>query len=93
MAPDLLPLMAEPARAAVRSLGIVARQTQREHIGAFLAALKEIVSAAEVDAGAPPYRRSHMRHQGSFGRDTRCRRSTKLGFDDLRSCRRGIERN
>jgi hypothetical protein len=34
--PELLPLLAEPARAALQGLSILARRKQPQHIGAFL---------------------------------------------------------
>ena len=51
VAPGLLPLLAEPARAAVHGLAITARRRRPTHIAAFLAALKEIVSGAKLEAG------------------------------------------
>ena len=50
VAPALLPLLAEPARAAVQGLAITARRKRPAHIAAFLAALREIFCGARSDA-------------------------------------------
>ncbi|KAK9915923.1 hypothetical protein WJX75_006066 [Coccomyxa subellipsoidea] len=50
VAPALLPLLAEPARAAVQGLAITARRKRPAHIAAFLAALREICCGARSDA-------------------------------------------
>ncbi len=52
VAPALLPLLAEPARAAVQGLAVTARRKRPAHIAAFLAALREICSGAASDAAA-----------------------------------------
>ena len=51
VAPQLLSLLSEPARASVRNLGILARRQRPAHTNAFLAALKEIADGAEQEAG------------------------------------------
>ncbi len=50
VAPALLPLLAEPARAAVAGLAITARRKRPAHNAAFLAALREICTGARSDA-------------------------------------------
>lgn len=50
VAPALLPLLAEPAQAAVQSLGILARRRHPGHTAAFLASLKEICAGTSHDA-------------------------------------------
>ena len=50
VAPALLPLLAEPARAAVRGLAITARWKRPAHTAAFLASLREICAGAAGDA-------------------------------------------
>ena len=55
VAPQLLSLLVEPARSSVQNLSIMARHKRPEHINAFLAALKEIASAAQMDAGLHHY--------------------------------------
>ncbi|KAK9808680.1 hypothetical protein WJX72_001826 [[Myrmecia] bisecta] len=50
VAPSLLPLLAEPARAAFQGLSILARRKRPRHTAAFLQALVEIVSGAAADA-------------------------------------------
>ncbi|CAL8470133.1 g9675 [Coccomyxa elongata] len=50
VAPALLPLLAEPARAAVAGLAITARRKRPAHTAAFLAALREICAGAHSDA-------------------------------------------
>ncbi|KAK9820989.1 hypothetical protein WJX81_002818 [Elliptochloris bilobata] len=52
VAPALLPLLAEPARAAVRGLAITARRKRPAHTAAFLASLREICAGAGADAAA-----------------------------------------
>lgn len=46
VAPELLPLLAEPARGAVGGLGILARRQQPQHVLAFLQALLPMAAAA-----------------------------------------------
>ena len=50
VAPALLPLLAEPARAAIQGLSILARRRHPEQTAAFLASLKEICAGARADA-------------------------------------------
>lgn len=50
VAPELLPLLAEPARGAVAGLGILARRQQPQHVLAFLQALLPIAAAAGAEA-------------------------------------------
>ena len=50
VAPALLPLLAEPARATIQGLGILGRRGHPEHTAAFLASLKEICAGASSDA-------------------------------------------
>ena len=50
VAPALLPLLAEPARAAIQGLGILARRRHPEQTAAFLASLKEICAGTRTDA-------------------------------------------
>ena len=50
VAPTLLPLLAEPARAAVQGLGILARRRHPGHTAAFLASLREICAGTSCDA-------------------------------------------
>ena len=50
VAPALLPLLAEPARAAIQGLGILARRRHPEQTAAFLASLKENCAGARTDA-------------------------------------------
>ena len=50
VAPALLPLLAEPARAAIQGLGILGRRGHPGHTAAFLASLKEICDGASSDA-------------------------------------------
>ena len=50
VAPALLPLLAEPTRAAIQGLGILARRRHPEQTAAFLASLKEICAGARTDA-------------------------------------------
>ena len=52
VAPALLPLLAEPARASVRGLAITARRRRPAYICAYLAALKEIAAGCTLDAAA-----------------------------------------
>ncbi len=52
VAPALLPLLAEPARVAVRGLAITARRKRPAHTAAFLAALREVCAGAGTDAAA-----------------------------------------
>ena len=50
VAPALLPLLAEPAGAAIQGLGILARRRHPEQTAAFLASLQEICAGARTDA-------------------------------------------
>ena len=50
VAPALLPLLAEPACAAIQGLAITARRKRPAYTGVFLAALREICTGASVDA-------------------------------------------
>ena len=50
VAPALLPLLAEPARAAVQGLGILARRRHPGHTAAFLTSLREICAGTSCDA-------------------------------------------
>ncbi|CAL5218647.1 g350 [Coccomyxa viridis] len=50
VAPALLPLLVEPARAAVQGLGILARRRHPGHSAAFLASLREICAGTSCDA-------------------------------------------
>ena len=52
VAPALLPLLAEPARAAVHGLAITARRKRPAHTAAFLAALREVCASAGGEAAA-----------------------------------------
>ncbi|GAB4823772.1 hypothetical protein N2152v2_010818 [Parachlorella kessleri] len=52
VAPELLPLLAEPARAAVQGVSILARRKRPEHVLAFLLALREIMQGAGACAEA-----------------------------------------
>ena len=50
VAPALLPLLAEPAWAAVQGLGILARRRHPGHTAAFLVSLREICAGTSCDA-------------------------------------------
>ncbi|KAL4440079.1 hypothetical protein ABPG75_003080 [Micractinium tetrahymenae] len=46
VAPELLPLLVEPARSAIQGVGILARRQQPQHVLAFLQALSPVAAAA-----------------------------------------------
>eukprot|EP00884_Botryococcus_braunii_P020253 jgi/Botrbrau1/6911/Bobra.67_3s0029.1 len=50
LGPSLLPILAEPARAAIKGLSITARRKHPAHVTAFLSALKEICKGVQADA-------------------------------------------